>query len=72
MYTTIKSSTGFPMLSSFTTLTFNGAGGSTYGVTVADYGDRIFDHWENGSTSRTRTVTLNQDVTIIAYYKVGS
>jgi hypothetical protein len=72
MYTTIKSSTGFPILSSFTTVIFNGASGSTFSVTVADYGDRTFDHWENGSTSRTRSITLNQDTTITAYYKIGS
>jgi len=71
MYTTIKLTSGFPILSSFTTLVFSGTSGSTYNVTVADYGDRTFDHWQDGSTNRTRSVTLNQDTTLTAYYKIG-
>lgn len=45
--------------------------GTTYTVTVHDYLDRQFDHWEDGSTERTRTLTISEDTTITAYYNTG-
>ena len=48
-----------------------GASGTTYKVIVHSYKDRVFDHWEDGSTSRTRTLTIDENTTITAYYKVG-
>ena len=53
----------------FTTLTHSGNAGGTYSATVSDYGNMVFDHWENGSTSRTRTLTLNADTTITAHFR---
>ena len=54
----------------FTPLTFTGYNGTTYAVTVYDYGDATFDHWGDNSTSRTDTVTLlNADSEIVAYYR---
>ena len=52
--------------------TFAIKSGAAYTVTVSDYQDKVFDHWENGSTIRTRTVTLTSDTTITAYYKTSS
>ncbi|MGI0021198.1 MAG: spherulation-specific family 4 protein, partial [Nitrososphaera sp.] len=50
-------------------LTFVGTTGATYSVAVSDYGSIFFDHWENGSTARTRTLTLNADTAITAHYR---
>jgi glucose/arabinose dehydrogenase len=72
MYTTISSSNGTLLDKGFTPLEFTGDRGSDYTVTVADFRSRHFDHWENGDTSRTRTVALDHDsATIVAYYKIG-
>ncbi len=70
MYTTIRSSSGTVLQTGFTPLTFTGNAGSTYSVTVSDYGQRKFDHWENGAEGRTRTVTLSKDTTVTAYYVI--
>lgn len=44
-----------------------------YAVTVQDYGGLVFDHWEDGSTDRTRTVSnLVSDATLTAYYDTRS
>ncbi len=72
MYTTIRSSSGTVLQTGFTPLTFTGNAGSTYSVTVSDYGQRKFDHWENGAEGRTRTVTLSKDTTVTAYYATGA
>lgn len=57
----------------FAPLTFYGTSGLTYTVTVSDYGSYTFDHWGNGSTSRSRTVTLGTSgVWFDAYYRTGT
>jgi hypothetical protein len=66
----VISQSGATVKSGFTPLTFAGAAG-TYTVQAHDYsgGAIFFDHWENGSTNRIRTVTLGSDVAITAYYR---
>jgi hypothetical protein len=68
MYTTIKEG-GATIKFGFTPLSFTGNAGATYSVTVADYGSSFFDHWDNGSTTRTRTLTLGSDTVVIAFYR---
>lgn len=72
MFTIISSSNGTVLQEGFTPLTFTGDEGSKYTVTVADFGNREFDYWEDGSTSRKRTVTLDKDTTITAHYRIES
>lgn len=38
-------------------------------MTVSDYGTRVFDHWKNGSTARTRTLTLDANTAITAHLR---
>jgi hypothetical protein len=45
--------------------------GTQYTVTVHNYLDRVFDHWEDGSTERIRTLTIEEAATITAYYNTG-
>ncbi len=71
MYTTIKSGST-TVKTGFTPLTYAGTAGSTYTVSVQNYGSYVFDHWGNGSTNPSRSVTLNSDVTAVAYYRTGS
>uniref|UniRef100_UPI00307D569A spherulation-specific family 4 protein n=1 Tax=Nitrososphaera sp. TaxID=1971748 RepID=UPI00307D569A len=68
MWTTIAAAGGAVLQTGFTPLAYQGNQGQ-YAVTVSDYQDRVFDHWEDGSTARTRTVYLSQDTSITAYYK---
>lgn len=44
---------------------------TTYKVYASNYKDRVFDHWEDGSTERIRTLTIGEATTITAYYKTG-
>lgn len=56
----------------FTPVAYSGTTGSTYIVTLSDYGSLIFDHWNDGRTSRSRTITLSADVTLTAYYRTNT
>ena len=67
MWTSIQSG-GSTVETGYTPLSYSGTTGTSYTVTVRDYQDRVFDHWENGSTSRTRTITLDSSKVITAYF----
>jgi spherulation-specific family 4 protein len=55
----------------YTPLSFDAESGVSYKLTVYDYGNYAFDHWGNGSTSRTRTINISEDATIPAYYNTN-
>ena len=68
-YTVIASAGGATVRTGFTPLSFSVVAGTTYTVTPGDYNSGVFDHWENGSTARTRSISLNSETTITAYYR---
>lgn len=44
--------------------------GTTYRVYATNgYQDKVFDHWEDGSTNRIRTLTIDEATTVTAYYQ---
>ena len=67
MFTTITSGSS-TVSTGFTPIRHSANVGGTYAITPQDYGTSIFDHWENGSTARTRTVTPTSSLTLTAYY----
>jgi glucose/arabinose dehydrogenase/PKD repeat protein len=70
-YTTIHQGSTL-LQSGFTTMTFTGTAGVTYTVAVQDYASVVFDHWDTGSTVRARSITLNSDTNINAFYRSSS
>lgn len=71
LWTVIKKA-GSTVKTGYTPLTYTAQAGSTYEVSVANYKNYVFDHWESGSKSSTRQVTMNADTTLTAYYNTGS
>ena len=69
MWTTVSDSSG-QARTGYTPTTFTATSGAPYTVTVADYQNYVFAHWDNGSTDRTRTVNPTADTTLTAYYNV--
>jgi hypothetical protein len=53
----------------FSPLSYEAQAGKRYTVTVADYRNYVFDHWENGSKDRSRTITPDDDTLIVAHYR---
>lgn len=50
--------------------TFTGlSSASTYTITAYDYGSYVFDHWSDGSTSRTISVFLTKNTDLVAVYR---
>lgn len=71
IWTVIRSADGTILKTGYTPLTFTGDTGKDNKVSVANYDGKIFQHWEDGSTERTRTISLSQDTTMIASYDTG-
>ena len=53
----------------YTPVTFTGHEGANYIVAVRDFGGSTFDHWEDGSTDRVRTISLSEDTEITAHFR---
>jgi Tol biopolymer transport system component len=45
--------------------------GTSYKVYASNYKDRLFDHWDDGSKDRIRTLTIGEATKITAYYRTG-
>jgi hypothetical protein len=71
LWTVIKKN-GATVKTGFTPLTYTAQVGSIYEVSVANYQNYAFDHWEDGSKSSTRQVTVNADTSLTAYYSTGT
>ena len=69
MWTTVKRSDGSILKTGYTPLSFAAKSGAYYQVSVANYGNHVFDHWSNGSTNPTRTISVTKDTTFTAYYR---
>jgi hypothetical protein len=52
----------------YTPISFTGTNGGSYTVTVANYANYVFCHWQDGSTSSTRTLSLSASLSLTAYY----
>lgn len=65
----VSDSTGAIKISEGTPLTCTLKSGATSIVTAQDYEMYVFDHWENGSKNRTRTITPTDDTELSAYYR---
>jgi hypothetical protein len=71
-YYTTLSQNGDTVKTAFSPASFTLNSGQGYQVSVSDYGGYAFDHWNDGSISRQKTVTLQQSAILTAYYKTAA
>ncbi len=62
---------GKKVASGYTTLTFTANVGAKYTVTMSNYQNFVFQYWDNGNTDPSRTFTVTQPATLVAYYSTG-
>lgn len=73
MWTVFQDGYGNVLGTGFTPDTFYANAGEQYQVSAANYGQYVFSHWGDGTTSNTDSVTANGPTTLVAYYEtVGS
>jgi hypothetical protein len=71
LWTTV-SYNGNVVASGFTPLQFNGTTGAQYTIFVSNYREYLFNYWENGNSSPSRTLTLTQPMTLTASYSTSA
>lgn len=54
----------------YTPFYFQGKVGDTYKVSIANFGSRVLDKWDDGSTNKDRIITLSGDSTLTASYRL--
>jgi spherulation-specific family 4 protein len=65
------SQNGAQLSSGYTPTTFTGTNGGTYTVTVGNYGSTVFCYWQDGTTNSAKTLTLNGNAALTAYYSTN-
>lgn len=52
----------------FSPLSYTANAGSPHTVTMGEWQNYKFDHWDNGSTNKSRAITPNGNTVLTAYY----
>jgi hypothetical protein len=68
MWTTLRSSSGQLLATGFSPASFSVAPGQTYTVSVGNYQQIAFHHWDSGATSAARQVPVSSPATVTAFY----
>src|SRR3989475_703269 len=68
MWVTLHDSSGTRIAKGFTPTTFSVTSGAQYTVHAANWKNIVFNHWDDGSTNPSRTITPTQSITLVAYY----
>ncbi len=58
--------------SGFTPFSVAAVLGNNYTVTMSNFQNYTFDHWDDGTTNSTKTVVLDKNMTLSAYYNSSS
>jgi hypothetical protein len=58
--------------SGYLPVSFSLTNAQSYSVTAADFGVYTFDHWSDGSTLRTLTLSVTRDTELTAVYRVAN
>ena len=72
MFTKLRNENKELVTQGYTPFFFQGNAGNSYQVSIANFGSRVFDRWDDGSTSKDRTITLSEDTTLKASYRAKS
>ncbi|MGI0086874.1 MAG: fibronectin type III domain-containing protein, partial [Nitrosotalea sp.] len=68
MWVELHASNGTILATGYTPATFTVTPGVQYTVYAANYQSTIFNHWSNGSTNSSITITPTQNTALVAYY----
>src|SRR3989475_1389680 len=71
-WVTLRNSSGNIIATGFTPATFSVTSGSQYTVFAANFQNIVFNHWSDGNTNPSRTITPTQSTTLTAYYTIGT
>jgi hypothetical protein len=71
MWVELHASNGTTLATGYTPITFNVASGNTYTIVSSNYQNDVFNHWNDGTTTVSKTITPTQNTTLTEYYSTG-
>lgn len=71
LWTTVQSQGGDYLAIGYTPFEFTAILGQDYVVTVSNYQNNVFNHWDNLSGGASITVSPNKDTMLTAYFSTG-
>ncbi len=71
MWVELHASNGTTLATEYTPITFQVASGSAYTIVSSNYQNYVFNHWNDGTTAPSATITPTQNVTLTEYYSTG-
>jgi hypothetical protein len=71
MWVELHASNGTTLATGYTPITFNVASGNAYTIVSSNYQNDVFNHWNDGTTTTSKTITPTQNTTLTEYYSTG-
>ncbi|HEX5457198.1 MAG TPA: spherulation-specific family 4 protein, partial [Candidatus Nitrosotalea sp.] len=71
MWVELHASNGTTLATGYTPITFKVASGNAYTIVSSNYQNYVFNHWNGGTTTISKTITPTQNTSLTEYYSTG-
>ncbi|CUR52255.1 putative spherulin 4 [Nitrosotalea devaniterrae] len=71
MWVELHASNGTTLATGYTPVTFQVTSGNAYTIVSSNYQSNVFNHWNDGTTTASKTITPTQNTTLTEYYSTG-
>lgn len=71
MWVELHASNGTTLATGYTPITFKVASGNAYTIVSSNYQNYVFNHWNDGTTTTSKTITPTQNITLTEFYSTG-
>src|SRR5689334_9969951 len=71
MWVELHASNGTTLATGYTPITFKVASGNAYTVVSSNYQNYVFNHWNDGTTTTSKTITPTQNTSLTEFYSTG-
>lgn len=71
MWVELHASNGTTLANGYTPITFKVASGNAYTIVSSNYQNYVFNHWNDGTTTTSKTITSTQNTTLTEFYSTG-
>jgi hypothetical protein len=71
MWVELHAANGTTLATGYTPVTFNVPSGNSYTIVSSNYQNYVFAHWNDGTTTTSKTITLTQNTILTEYYSTG-
>ena len=71
MWVELHASNGTTLATGYTPITFKVTSGNAYTIVSSNYQKYVFNHWNDGTTTTSKTITSTQNIILTEFYSNG-